>query len=1442
MAQDPNGIKYAYPYRWKWLGNSIKMVSLNSMEYYYGDPSYVWYDAVPNMIAQNLTEPIKYIGGNGLGQTYRIKFGIEQLTNTNTYHTNYGELIDNGANELSVYLMDNGDAPWYGGSNHSLKHPVITINDSTITSSNQSQWGQFEIIVTMDDFLYPQSPQLLYRLWRNMIVFESSVGVGDPNEEGADDVNWRGTIRNVTVERIESGLDSNGEEIGARCEIRINSMVGIPPSVDPGDATLRYKVDLFDQQEKLFEFKFPRFSYRYKYIDGEYSSFAPFSEVAFTPGGFDYHPKKGYNLGMTNTLKAITLNGFASSAPDDVVAVDILYKEEDSPNIYIVDTVKDFEKNEYKITSETLKNGLTHSNQLLRHWDNVPRSAKAQEVVGSRIVYGNYLQNFDLIDSVSLNDYSIELAPEILSKKLTPGAEGVSSIKSLREYQVGIVYADRYGRQTPILTNENSTFNISKNRAESSNELRIAITNEGHPVNMEYFKFYIKDNSSEYYNLAMDRYYDAEDDNIWIAFPSSDRNKVGVDDFLILKKGSDDNGLIKEAARYKIIDIKNEAPENIKRTQFLVGTKRHSNTTAAHELFDSSDLPFSGSETFSVNYDRIKSSSFSNLHNDFNTRPTDKYYITLSNDATKKVSERYEVTSLDIGNEDAFWHIHLKYPLGQEINDFTDDSTGEYSRIILDDTYLNVYKSSIDDGSKFDGRFFVKIFNDDVFRRNLVDNVDTSRKIEYKSIPDASRKIYGLATEGNTNRIDKHFDASTNYPIVFDQMWLDQSYPAVGMSHHVANSNHYWMRSWASYIEATNKVGTYLGTLNEWGSFGITAKDDQAFVGSIWMQYDAYFRGFNVDPDGINERVEKMDIHGENSSDQAFEDVWFFDKGLTAGSFENSNNSPSSGWDSQPNPKSGSGIGIDNQYETIGASIELGFGGIQPNEWPDDAENDFGGIVTTWQDEQYDNANRGYSHHRDASFYDISGTNLHYAKTQAAFIKNIAVGSQFRFKEDPSGEIYTMLDVETKFKIRYEDITTGLVQPVESWTESDSNHVGIGSQTSDSEIGFRCFENLSYPLQVLAKNGRTVKTTGLGIGGVNNDGEHGLDPAHTSWAVNATTHYQTNSSGHEIHGKYRTSSFLRASNFTKNFRIRLDKQLSWNPYQSSEAPIENGQTITLTPVNQAHGVNWIEFALATGATTAGPMQTDQHIPSSYRLADPQGNDNIFEEVRRIEIGMVIETAPNGDAITANDANGNVMLPMVSEIVTDETNTLTRVYFKNYNGGNSLTGGSVSGDLTTSGNSDITFYQYPINGLSPNSAKNLNYFRDSTGNDEGVADGTKIGTDALGYTIEFVEERSVRPPENVLSPNPAIWETEPKRRETDLDIYHAISDFNPIKVTNISNFIPIGSVITHETSNSISPDSAITSINMDGTITVSKPIRILPPEVEDDRNVWGTKTI
>jgi len=101
-------------------------------------------------------------------------------------------------------------------------------------------------------------------------------------------------IKGVVEDKWPAGSAyPNYNTSSTKIKVKALSIDGFPPiSYDSAD-TLKYVVDLWDEEERLFEFKFPRFSYRYKHEDGEYSPFAPFTQVAFLPGSFDYHPRKG---------------------------------------------------------------------------------------------------------------------------------------------------------------------------------------------------------------------------------------------------------------------------------------------------------------------------------------------------------------------------------------------------------------------------------------------------------------------------------------------------------------------------------------------------------------------------------------------------------------------------------------------------------------------------------------------------------------------------------------------------------------------------------------------------------------------------------------------------------------------------------------------------------------------------------------------------------------------------------------------------------------------------------------------------------------------------------------------------------------------------------------------------------------------------------------------
>jgi len=380
----------------------------------------------------------------------------------------------------------------------------------------------------------------------------------------ATNPNWKvGDFVNIISFDGQINLTANVKSITN--DLAENKLIQLSISTIEGDIvneSTQYIIEL-KQKKPLYELNFVRFAYRWKYKNGEYSVFSPFTEPAFIPGIFRYDGKEAFNYGMVNRLQRILLGDF-DKGDDTVEEIDILLKEGRNQNIYTLKTVKrlDFE-DVFEITKEQI-HSVVPNDQLLRQWDNVPKRAKAQDITANRIVYGNYYQNYNVYNNPEFN---VALKTRTDNYKRT--------IKSDRTYQLGVVYMDEYNRQTPVLSNDSATFKVDKFNSTIRNKFEITLNNEP-PAWAKYFKYFVKDTSGEYYNLAADRFYqDTENGFTYISFPSSDRNKITAENYLILKKkhGSNDP-ILNDDNRYKIIDIFADAPEfitNRKRNIYSIG-------------------------------------------------------------------------------------------------------------------------------------------------------------------------------------------------------------------------------------------------------------------------------------------------------------------------------------------------------------------------------------------------------------------------------------------------------------------------------------------------------------------------------------------------------------------------------------------------------------------------------------------------------------------------------------------------------------------------------------------------------------------------------------------------------------------------------------------------------------------------------------------------------
>ena len=501
------------------------------------------------------------------------------------------------------------------------------------------------------------------------------------------------------------------------------------------DLALTWTVNV-EQEDPIYELVFPRFAYRWRYVDGEYSALSPFTEVAFLPdeiNGYEFDAKTGHNSAMKNIVRKITLSNFGDymmAEDSDVVFLDIVMKESDKTNIYIIKSI-DISRQEVQtvdITAESIKS-LLPENQILRPFDNVPRKALAQEISGNRLVYANYVQGQKLVRQDALKIFTRPYSKEIKNNKPT------ASIKSIRDYEVGISYLDEYGRQTPVLVSKDggSVFKIPQSRSDKDNYIRANVETP-HPSFATHYKFYIKEPSEEYYNLPLDRYYLAEEeDTVWLSFVSADVNKVSANDYIILKKrhGSNQAVFIDEKTmtedsdvsktiKYKVLDKKSQAPDYIRNRKELIGKI---STQFSEPDNVNTGFPIEQGVLITIPAQDVTETVLEDMH----TLTSEKKYIKISISDSEVCSKYYEVESIeaidggtdgdvDDNDENDRYEIKIKNPFAVDIS-FTGTAANKTSNLQFE---LYAEKEEEYLTEEFQGRFFIKIKIDKAFDENVL--------------------------------------------------------------------------------------------------------------------------------------------------------------------------------------------------------------------------------------------------------------------------------------------------------------------------------------------------------------------------------------------------------------------------------------------------------------------------------------------------------------------------------------------------------------------------------------------------------------------------------------------------------------------------------------------------------------------------------------------------
>lgn len=304
--------------------------------------------------------------------------------------------------------------------------------------------------------------------------------------------------------------------------------------------------------------RFLYFAYRYKYKHGEYSALSPFSEVAFLPGNFSFDFATGLNKSMINAYSQVDVT--FNTGTSNVVEIDLVFKESNSNNVYVAQT---FNKEDESIADDTTKvhtfsNSKVYSvlpeKEILRVYDNVPLTAKTQQLIGNRIVYANYTENFDLKDAngdaIPFNINATLNTSEITSPNVS------KSIKSNVDYEVGIVYLDDYGRSTSVITSDNATVNVPLSASKTKNEINVSI-NHLPPGFAKYYRFFVKQSKGKYDTITPSIFYnEPETGYVYIQLNGNDKNKIQEGDFLIVK--ADTRGQKTSLVETQVLEIKTQ--------------------------------------------------------------------------------------------------------------------------------------------------------------------------------------------------------------------------------------------------------------------------------------------------------------------------------------------------------------------------------------------------------------------------------------------------------------------------------------------------------------------------------------------------------------------------------------------------------------------------------------------------------------------------------------------------------------------------------------------------------------------------------------------------------------------------------------------------------------------------------------------------------------------
>ncbi|MDR2205825.1 MAG: hypothetical protein LBE36_06695 [Flavobacteriaceae bacterium] len=644
------------------------------------DTAYPFQDGKGYVLAENMR-----ITGNGEDGRFVSLKGSELVSD---------EFTDDGSVIIGAYEGRNNKM-YYALAHPDKTSKIVEYDTETKTSKliiQDSQYLRFDLIRwETGTEIFPYKYLLSINQVGDLLIFSNEV--------------WR-YPRMINITRAEDYQNGFTEE-----DI---ILVKKPPKLAP-------EIELIDDSNIVDEEssnKFMSFAYRYKYIDGDYSALSFYSDVGFqTEINFKINSLR-LNESMVNKFNKITVK--VNSGNKNVTDVEVYAREHGSNTVYLIrninkksdniadnseiDDIDYYFSNKYPVLEEQT---------TLMLYSNCPMFPKAQENVGNRMFWGNFIEGFDLIDKNG-NPVKIDYTAHKIQNP-----NGNKTAISLFRYLVSVIFYNDYNISTTAL--------IPSNRNDAEIETTFLDRLHNNKIRIEFpsgfkapafatkMKFAVKSDVLNYENIYSE-FVTKIGDIFYIYLSKDNINKLKVGDYFHLIGNK-----IIEYKEFRVEEIKQIKKEELdigEEGTFAIvhgfkdvdifknpgGDGETSRVTAKRYVNESSD-PNSGEESDLTDiWGKIGNTTFGTIY------PNDKVTVTFELNFERTVTK--DIVLVGVGAQDGeqlgYFSKEYSYISGDEYDnviEFISNNLDNSNETLFNFDYTNTNQMNVVTNQQFHNWF-----------------------------------------------------------------------------------------------------------------------------------------------------------------------------------------------------------------------------------------------------------------------------------------------------------------------------------------------------------------------------------------------------------------------------------------------------------------------------------------------------------------------------------------------------------------------------------------------------------------------------------------------------------------------------------------------------------------------------------------------------------------